>query len=54
MDNLEAWVNFRNNENPKQIKLTCCDCGKEAQGNVYCSDGEVCDDCSENPEEQAI
>ena len=47
MNDLEAWLAFRRGENPPDIKLVCCDCGKQAEGNVTCDDGEICDACDE-------
>lgn len=47
MDSLEDWNDFRRNETPKPCKLVCCECGKSAQGNVSCDDGEICDVCHE-------
>lgn len=48
---LEAWLTFRSGENPKPIKLICCECGKPAQGNVSTRESEnspwlpLCDAC---------
>jgi len=27
------------------VRLTCCDCGGEAEGNVICEHGDLCDAC---------
>lgn len=48
MDNFENWLNFRQNETPKPVKLVCCECGGSADGNVSCDDGEICDACHED------
>lgn len=45
MDSFEDWNDFRRNENPKPCKLICCECGKPAEGNVSCEDGDICDKC---------
>lgn len=47
MGDFDSWNEFRRNENPKPCKLVCCECGKPAQGNVSCDDGEICDKCDE-------
>jgi len=38
-------TDFRDSERDTAPRLTCCDCGKPAQGNVACEDGELCDAC---------
>lgn len=47
MDDFEAWVAFRTGENPKPIRLVCCECGGCAEGDVSCEDGEICNACHE-------
>lgn len=36
---------FRAGERDRGCRLLCCDCGKPAEGNVTCDDGELCDAC---------
>ena len=54
---LEAWLSFRAGENPKPIKLICCECGKRAQGNVETRKDQnsawepLCDACHAEDEE---
>ena len=38
---------FRSSERVRSIKLVCCDCGLEAEGNVSCDGDELCDRCAE-------
>jgi len=38
---------FRHGERVFSLKLTCIECGKRAQGNVACAEGEICDACHE-------
>lgn len=47
MDTLEDWLSFRQGENLPTPKLTCTECGGEAEGEVSWSDGsgEVCLKC---------
>lgn len=46
MDNLETWIAFRRHETDFAPRLTCCECGKPAQGNASFDDGgELCDAC---------
>jgi hypothetical protein len=45
MDSLEAWLEFRRNENYQPPPLVCCECGGRAEGNITCDDGEICDKC---------
>jgi len=45
MDSFESWNEFRKNESSVDAPLVCCECGKAAEGNVSCDDGEVCDAC---------
>lgn len=42
---LESWLEFRRGESRADKPLVCCDCGKTAEGNVSCDDGDVCDAC---------
>jgi len=44
-DEFDAWNEFRKNETPRPITLYCCECGKKAEGNVSCEDGDICDAC---------
>jgi len=44
-DDFDAWNAFRQNETPAISALKCCECGKNAQGNITCDDGPLCDDC---------
>lgn len=36
---------FRSAERDVSIRLVCVECGKRAQGNVECAEGELCDSC---------
>jgi len=45
IDDLESWLDFRANESRADRPLACCECGKEAEGNVSCDDGPICDAC---------
>lgn len=43
---LEVWVAFRRHETATVPPLTCCECGKPAQGNAaFDGGGEICDGC---------
>jgi hypothetical protein len=37
---------FRASERDVTPRWTCWECGKQAQGNVRCEDGELCDACA--------
>lgn len=48
MDDMSDWNDFRKNESITEgPPLYCCECGKKAEGNVSCDDGEICDACHE-------
>ena len=36
-----------------ETNLTCCDCGKAAEGNSSCSEGQICDACIASDEGEA-
>ena len=42
---LASDIAFRAAERDVTVHLTCCDCGRLAEGNVWCDDGDVCDAC---------
>lgn len=44
-DTFDDWLAFRAGEKDRDCLLVCCDCGGEAEGNVSCEDGEICDAC---------
>lgn len=45
---------FRAGERDVDVRLTCTECGKRAQGNCAWTDGsgEICDACSEEMNEE--
>lgn len=44
-DTLEDWLEFRRGENQRYRGPLCVECDKEAEGNVSCEEGELCDAC---------
>lgn len=44
---------FRANERDVGARLTCCECGGQAEGNVTCDDGDICDACHADETERA-
>ena len=44
-DSFDEWNAFRKNESRVDAPLVCCECGKRAEGNISCDDGDVCDAC---------
>jgi len=47
MGDFDAVLFHRNNETDglRAVRLPCIDCGKPAEGNVSCDEGDLCDRC---------
>lgn len=42
---MDAYAAFGLRESSRDGPLYCAECGREAEGNVSCEDGPICDAC---------